>query len=256
MIHGSCLCGAVTFDATPTAHAVTCYCTQCRKQSGHIYAATPTPLENLHITKDNGLSWFRASTFAKRGFCRHCGSFLFWQHDDEKRVFVSCGAFDGPTGLLPGDPLCSEDAGDYYSISGPPPQLSSAPETLQASCLCGKNHFTLPGPMGAVTACHCTQCRKTSGHFSASFDRPESDLHWHARHITEHATQAGSQRGFCTTCASSLYFRAADGSFSVEAGCIDAPTGGHLTTHIFTADKGDYYTLTDGLPAHPGAEPS
>ena len=254
MIHGSCLCGAVTFDVTPSQRAITCHCTQCRKQSGHVYSAAETALSAFQLTNDAGLTTYRASTFAERGFCRFCGSFLYWKHDAEDRLFLSCGSLNGPTGLALGEALCPEDAGDYYAISGPPPAAASAPETLHATCLCGANHFSLPGPMGDVTACHCSQCRKTSGYFSASFDAPESALHWHSRRVTEYATQGGSQRGFCTTCASSLYFRAADGSFSVEAGCIDAPTGGRLSAHIFTADMGDYYTLTDGLPTHPGAE--
>ncbi|MBI1173026.1 GFA family protein [bacterium] len=101
--------------------------------------------------------------------------------------------------------------------------------------------------MGAVTACHCTQCRKLSGHFAASFDVDEALLHWLDRSVAEFVTPGGGERGFCPTCGSSLYFRK-DGVFSVEAGCIDNPTGGQLSRHIFAADKGDYYALTDGLP--------
>jgi hypothetical protein len=106
--------------------------------------------------------------------------------------------------------------------------------------------------MGAVGACHCTQCRKLSGHYSASFDAPEAPLIWQARKVAEFVTPGGGQRGFCPDCGSSLYFRAKDGGFSVEAGCIDNPTGGQLASHIFVADKGDYYTLDDGLPQHSG----
>ena len=58
----------------------------------------------------------------------------------------------------------------------------------------------------------------------------------------------GGVRGFCTDCGSGLYFRAADGAFSLEAGAIESPSGGQLARHIFVADKGDYYALTDGLP--------
>ncbi len=31
-------------------------------------------------------------------------------------------------------------------------------------------------------------------------------------------------------------------------GAFDTPTGTHLTKHIFVADKGDYYEISDGLP--------
>ena len=158
--------------------------------------------------------------------------------------------------------IFTEDAGDYYTREGAPAaaQITSAPtqapETLHGSCLCGAATFTLPGPMGAVTACHCTQCRKLSGHFAASFDVPEPSVTLHSRAtITQYTTPGGGQRGFCSTCGSSLWFRAADGAFSIEAGCITAPTGGHLTRHIFTADKGDYYSLTDGLPQFPQSGP-
>ena len=72
--------------------------------------------------------------------------------------------------------------------------------------------------------------------------------------LAEYVTPGGGQRGFCSGCGSSLYFRAADGAFSVEAGVVDAPTGGWLARHIFVADKGDYYTLADGLPQHAGRE--
>ncbi|MBH1973886.1 MAG: GFA family protein [Rhodobacteraceae bacterium] len=106
--------------------------------------------------------------------------------------------------------------------------------------------------MGAVGACHCTQCRKLSGHYSASFDAEETAVTWQQKSVAEYATGGGGRRGFCPTCGSSLYFRAADGGFSIEAGSIDHPTGGHLESHIFTADKGDYYELTDGVPQFKG----
>ena len=35
---------------------------------------------------------------------------------------------------------------------------------------------------------------------------------------------------------------------AVALGCIDAPTGLTLDRHIFTAFKGDYYQIADGLP--------
>ena len=31
-------------------------------------------------------------------------------------------------------------------------------------------------------------------------------------------------------------------------GAFDKPTGTHMAEHIFTAEKGDYYVLADGVP--------
>ena len=253
MLHGACLCGAVEFEARPDRHVIACHCTQCRKQSGHFWAATFAWHRDFRLIRDEGLVWYRASPAATRGFCHRCGAFLFWQPEGEDRISIAGGAFDGETGLTMGETWFHEDAGDYYDpAGGPPPRLTAAPRTLHAVCLCGENRFSLPGPMGEVTACHCTQCRKTSGHFSASFDAQESAVHWQNRHLAEHVTPGGGRRGFCPSCGTSLFFRAADGAFSVEAGCIENPTGGRLTAHIFTDEKGTYYDLTDGLPACPG----
>jgi len=253
---GSCLCGAVAFEAEGPLHAVVaCHCTQCRRTSGHVWAATPVPLERFRLVRDEGLAWFRSSPAARRGFCRRCGASLLWDPAGEPRIWIAAGALDGPTGLALAEHWHREDAGDYYAPEGPPPRPGPAPARLEGTCLCGACRFTLPGPAGPVTACHCTQCRKLSGHYAASFDADEAHLAWQARDgLAEHAAPGGGRRGFCARCGSSLWFRAADGAFSVEAGAIAGPTGGRLVRHIFTAAKGDYYRLDDGLPRSAGAD--
>jgi hypothetical protein len=125
---------------------------------------------------------------------------------------------------------------------------------VRASCLCGGVVFHVPPPTGPVVACHCIQCRKLSGHYSASFDADEDLVRWESRSTEgQFATPGGGVRGFCTRCGSSQWFRDRDGAFSVEAGAIDGPLGVKLAEHIFVASKGDYYDLTDGLPQHEGS---
>lgn len=251
--HGSCLCGAVAFETFgPLRPVIACHCRQCRKVSGHFWAATSVPHERFRLTRSEGLVWFRSSAQARRGFCAQCGATLFWQPEGEARVSISPGAFDDAADLVMGEHIFTEDAGDYYAPVGPPPPAGAA-ERLHCSCLCGAVAFALPGPAGAVTACHCTQCRKLSGHYSASFDAEEAQVQWDRRDaLAVYATPGGGQRGFCRDCGSSLWFRAADGAFSVEAGCVDGPTGGRLAEHIFAAFRGGYYPIDDGLPQRPG----
>lgn len=122
-----------------------------------------------------------------------------------------------------------------------------------AACLCGGVRFRLPRPEGGITACHCSQCRKTSGHFAASFDSDEAAVEWFSRAtLAEYRTLGGATRGFCNRCGSSLWFRDAQGAFSVEAGAVEGPTGLKLAGHIFTGSKGDYYGIADGLPQWDG----
>lgn len=238
-MRGSCLCGGVVFEALPPLRPViACHCTQCRKQSGHFWAATSVPATRLHMQKIQTLRWFAASDTARRGFCAGCGAFLFWRETGSPDISFAAGALDGPTGLSIDEDWHLKTAGDYYTTPQPTDKVHGA-------CLCGANRFTVPHAAGKVWACHCTQCRKTSGHYSASFDAETID--WQAKATATHTGPNGGLREFCPTCGSGLTFTK-DGVTSVEAGVCDTPTGGHLHGHVHVGTKGDYYTITDGRP--------
>ncbi|MEO0380088.1 MAG: GFA family protein [Pseudomonadota bacterium] len=121
MITGSCLCGAVTYEAQGEAGApAACHCKQCRKQSGHVWASSYVDDGLLVISGD--VRWFESSYKARRGFCPICGSALFWKHDDENFTCFSTGSIDGPTGLRLRGHIYTADKGDYYTISDKEPQ--------------------------------------------------------------------------------------------------------------------------------------
>ena len=117
MHKGSCLCGAVTFEVDqelvpPDA----CHCTQCRKQSGHVWASTNVAREHLTVTGADRVTWFESSSAARRGFCSACGSSLFWDPVERDYVSVAMGAFDKPTGTRLAVHIWVADKGDYYEI--------------------------------------------------------------------------------------------------------------------------------------------
>ncbi|WP_353532014.1 GFA family protein [Cognatishimia sp. WU-CL00825] len=113
------------------------------------------------------------------------------------------------------------------------------------SCLCGKVSFEIQGDARDVMACHCSQCRKTSGHYVAATQVNDTDLVIQgAANITWFESSASAKRGFCATCGSSLFWKPNDRPrTSVHAGCLDNPTGLVMTQQICSDDKGDYYDL-------------
>lgn len=119
MTRGSCLCGGVTFEITgPMRQVVACHCSQCRKQSSHFAAFTACDDADLTLTGKESLAWYAASNEAKRGFCKTCGSLLFWKGNAKSYTSIAAGALDGATGLtLEGHIFCA-DKGDYYEITG------------------------------------------------------------------------------------------------------------------------------------------
>lgn len=118
----------------------------------------------------------------------------------------------------------------------------------QGHCLCGAIRFRTEAEPHAASICHCTQCRRQSGHLWASAQVPKSGLQITGP-VRWHASSAQAQRGFCPTCGAFLFWQAhAEDTISFALGALDSPTGITLEKHIFCADKGDYYTISDTLP--------
>lgn len=126
---------------------------------------------------------------------------------------------------------------------------------MLGSCLCGSVTFEVTGPMRPVVACHCTQCRKTSGHFVAATSAPRDKISVSGE-VKWYASSHNARRGFCPVCGSSLFWDGPGENLSIHAGVLDGPTGLALAGHIFAADKGDYYEIGDGLPVYAGDDPA
>jgi len=118
------------------------------------------------------------------------------------------------------------------------------------SCLCGAVRFAVDQPLPPADACHCSQCRKQSGHYWASTDVPKEAVSIEGQeNITWHQASEKVRRGFCATCGSFLFWEPVNSNkIAIAAGAFDEPTGLSLHSHIYVADKGDYYELDDGLP--------
>ena len=125
MTSGSCECGAVMFELSgPLRDVIACHCRQCRKTSGHYWAATSVLKEQVKLVKSSGLKWYRSSEKARRGFCADCGASLFYELDEE-RTAVGAGTLDTPNGLKTMRHIHVADKGDYYSIADNIPQFEA-----------------------------------------------------------------------------------------------------------------------------------
>ena len=114
---GGCLCGAVRFSISGAMRGViNCHCGQCRRSHGHYAAYSAVGADDLTMTEDRGLKWYKSSDTARRGFCMECGSSLFWKPADKLHVAVAAGSLDQPTGLVTTGDIFTADKGDYYMI--------------------------------------------------------------------------------------------------------------------------------------------
>ena len=117
------------------------------------------------------------------------------------------------------------------------------------SCLCGAVTFTIDAEIPEAIACHCSQCRKQTGHFLVDCEVPREALTVSGE-VSWYRSSEKVRRGFCPTCGSVLFWDPVVKTdwAAVAMGAIDAPTGARLVKHIHTADKGDYYDIPDSEP--------
>lgn len=120
---GSCLCGMVKFTVRDALReVVACHCGQCRRQTGLYYAATNAPDDAITVEGEEHIKWYRSSDDAQRGFCRECGSALFWKNRNDDFTSILAGAFDQPSGLKVARHIYTADKGDFYEINDGLPQ--------------------------------------------------------------------------------------------------------------------------------------
>ncbi len=120
-------------------------------------------------------------------------------------------------------------------------------------CLCGSVSFEVSGDLPAGWACHCDQCRRWSSHFLATTSPQLKDLKIHGeKNLKWYQSSEKARRGFCKNCGSPLFFDPADKDkhqwIGISLGAFDKPTKVKLSQHIYVAEKGDYYEITDGIP--------
>lgn len=126
MNKGSCECGAVAFETHGPLRAVTaCHCSQCRKTSGHYWAATAVAKDKLVMTAEAGLVWYQSSENARRGFCNRCGSSVFYDRAGRDIISIGAGVMEDGSGLTLERHIFCADKGDYYQIGDGLPQLDA-----------------------------------------------------------------------------------------------------------------------------------
>ncbi len=129
-------------------------------------------------------------------------------------------------------------------------ELTEIETTHSGGCLCGAVRYRIRGELRGVIACHCSQCRRTSGHYVAMTSAPSANLELTtAERLLWYKSSDTAERGFCGRCGGNLFWRQiGSDEISITAGTLDTPTNITMEQHIFVADKSDYYAINDDLP--------
>ncbi|MDY0009506.1 MAG: GFA family protein [Bdellovibrionales bacterium] len=99
MLSGQCLCGKVSVTAeakTGTFHA--CHCDICRVWGGGPALAFQAD-DTLRITGEDNVTVYSSSDWAERGFCKTCGTHLFYRLKENGHCYPPLGLFNGTHGM-------------------------------------------------------------------------------------------------------------------------------------------------------------
>ena len=121
---GQCLCGAVKFTATPKSGDVgVCHCGMCRKHAAGPFFAVDCA-DTLAFDDETKVGVYGSSDWAERGFCKQCGSTLFWRAKDGSVNIVAVDLFDDPGSLRLDHEVFIDEKPDYYSFAQKTKQLT------------------------------------------------------------------------------------------------------------------------------------
>ena len=122
---GGCLCGAVRFTAMPPSREIAvCHCSMCRKWSAGPFLAIDGG--TLNIDDESNLGIYRSSEWAERGFCKRCGSPLFYRLVGKEQYYVSAEAFDDRSGLTLTTQIFIDEKPPYYDFANQTRNMTGA----------------------------------------------------------------------------------------------------------------------------------
>lgn len=125
-VKGSCLCGAVTFEvAELDPEFSACHCSMCRQWGGGPLLAVDCQMD-VHFHHEDAITTFASSEWAERGFCKHCGTHLFYRLVGSGQYNMPIGLFDLEGKVTFDHQIFVDQKPDYYDFANPTAMLTRA----------------------------------------------------------------------------------------------------------------------------------
>lgn len=122
---GQCLCGDIKVQLSDIKPEVgVCHCKMCRQWSGSPYMSIEGG-KNFEISDSDSLAVYDSSEWAQRGFCRQCGTHLFYRLKGSGDHHFPVGLFEDIDGLVLDHEIFIDRKPDFFNFSEDTKKLSS-----------------------------------------------------------------------------------------------------------------------------------
>jgi hypothetical protein len=122
---GHCLCSAVKYTAEQVeTHHHVCHCGMCRRWAGGpVFGASAS---GVVFDGEQNISRYASSEWAERGFCRQCGSHLFYFLKPASQYILCVGSFDDAAAFALSGEIYIDHKPSGYALAGHHPRLTEA----------------------------------------------------------------------------------------------------------------------------------
>lgn len=123
---GRCLCGAVGVVAKAmSTHVGVCHCGTCRKWGGGPMMAADCGTE-VELEGEENIAVFNSSEWAERGFCKACGTHLFYRLKGNGQYIMPAGLFAEDDGLVFDHQVFIDEKPGYYAFANETKDMTGA----------------------------------------------------------------------------------------------------------------------------------
>ncbi|MCO7226724.1 GFA family protein [Pleionea sp. CnH1-48] len=113
---GSCLCGAVKVSASQASDAMgACHCSMCRNWGGGPFLTLDCGTD-VEFDGEEMIGVYSSSDWAERGFCKQCGSHLFYRLKPTGQLIMSAGIFDQKTNFDFDHQIFIDEKPEHYAF--------------------------------------------------------------------------------------------------------------------------------------------
>ncbi len=132
ILHGGCLCGAVTFELTPPFSGMYhCHCSRCRKGTGtgHATNLRARPSQLTWLTGESLITRYRLPTALRFGkwFCSRCGSPVPRVVPETDMAVIPAGSLDELPNVTPAAHIFWESRAPWACEPGTLPRHEGYP---------------------------------------------------------------------------------------------------------------------------------
>lgn len=126
MAENRCLCGktAIVLEEIDPEIGV-CHCRMCRKWSGGPYLNIKHAGQ-LKIIGIENVSIYDSSEWAERGFCKNCGTHLFYRLKNNEEAYLPAGLLEDDKGLVLDHQIFIDEKPSYYSFAQKTQDMTAA----------------------------------------------------------------------------------------------------------------------------------